>query len=527
MRGYCVPFQTFSFLAIANLQKIICIIALCILLPFWFAVTQRSSNDPFSHKTASDMRLQHEQQSLSKNLLEKAIAAGVRDSQWGDHSIVFNLHLLSGVNGAHDSGAAIEAHVAIGSPGHFFEAVILDINASFAMRVSVNEHENGTYTIAMRLPNEAKAGNYVLRVFLLTFGGRGLGFGQANTPPTANDTNRTKESYFSIRSDDGAIFTRECGFKDLSYPWTGFWLRVDPNLPCLPPACIQGSASPQSVMGPRAPGWVYRLTSCAFKLFPVSEARRCLNGSWLMFYGDSNHQDTLRNLMQHALGLPAWNPPGTKYLPREFDHNETYSSDLHSDSFFLRTTLIWNAGPTSHDDYYGIRTYDPASDYKERVGALWRSAQTSPSFLIVNDGLHSGQWARGALGLREFYHRARKDAIPFWLSNPRGNTSQMPRVFFRTTVAPGNTARWEKSNPQSVLLLNDVYAALFSELQTRITPIIDSYDMTTAWHWDGRTNDGGHYGRSPEFYGDFAEAHEYFVDDMLCQTLLSGICSSD
>jgi hypothetical protein len=246
-----------------------------------------------------------------------------------------------------------------------------------------------------------------------------------------------------------------------------------------------------------------------------------------MFYGDSNHQDTLSNLMRHALGLSLWNPFKSKYIPREFDHNESYASDAVGPGFSMRTTLIWNGGPDSTQDYFGIRTYDGLYGHVARVSAIWKSAPLPPTVLVINDGLHSGQWARGAAGLREFEHRARTDAVPFWLSNPRGSTSTRPLVFFRTTVAPGGGARWEKSNPQSVLLMNDVYASMLHDMQPPNAPvaIVDSYDMTSAWHWDGRTNDGGHYGRSPLYYGEYAHLHEYFVDDMLGQTLVSSICS--
>ena len=77
------------------------------------------------------------------------------------------------------------------------------------------------------------------------------------------------------------------------------WLRV-PSLsePCGPPYCAPGSASVASTMDDNYAGWVYRQEHCVFKLWTVPAGRACLSGKWLMAYGDSNHQDTLRNLRE-------------------------------------------------------------------------------------------------------------------------------------------------------------------------------------------------------------------------------------
>lgn len=237
--------------------------------------------------------------------------------------------------------------------------------------------------------------------------------------------------------------------------------------------------------------------------------------------------------MQHALGIPKLsekvmeNWRNISALRRDFDHSETYA-----DRFSLRTTLLWNGAVDVSGNFEGNRVYDNAVGHKKRVSAIWQSASSTPSFLVVNDGLHSGHWAQGTVGLREFFRRARDDAVPFWISNPSGS-KQMPVVIFRSTVSPANHARWALANPQNVLLINKVYAALLNELKPLTMPAqpvvdSDSFDITAAWHWDDLTNDGGHYGRTPEFYevlGYNASARKYFVDDMVGQALLAAMCS--
>ena len=49
--------------------------------------------------------------------------------------------------------------------------------------------------------------------------------------------------------------------------------------------------------------WVYS-AHCGFKLYTTEEAWNCLEGRWIFSWGDSNHQDTLKNLLYYVLGCP-------------------------------------------------------------------------------------------------------------------------------------------------------------------------------------------------------------------------------
>ena len=88
-------------------------------------------------------------------------------------------------------------------------------------------------------------------------------------------------------------------FSFTQYPlWGGYWVNTAAlGGACEPPHCTGDAGR----LGPEAGGWVYRHAHCYFHLFSVSEARQCLRGKWVAQFGDSNHQDTGRNLAHYVL----------------------------------------------------------------------------------------------------------------------------------------------------------------------------------------------------------------------------------
>lgn len=93
--------------------------------------------------------------------------------------------------------------------------------------------------------------------------------------------------------------------------WSGRWTRstykdtceidsagrfrcLDPEEPCKNPWCDGSVGLLESN------GWVYS-AHCSFKIYKPSEAWE--DRKWFFFWGDSNHVDTIRNLLNFVLGL--------------------------------------------------------------------------------------------------------------------------------------------------------------------------------------------------------------------------------
>ncbi|KAL3679673.1 hypothetical protein R1sor_022629 [Riccia sorocarpa] len=68
-------------------------------------------------------------------------------------------------------------------------------------------------------------------------------------------------------------------------------------------------------------GWSY-FAHCSFKLFEQQDVWECLNNDWIVIWGDSNFQDTVRNLLLFILD---WELPPLANLA-EFELNRNYEN---------------------------------------------------------------------------------------------------------------------------------------------------------------------------------------------------------
>ena len=82
--------------------------------------------------------------------------------------------------------------------------------------------------------------------------------------------------------------------------WYGLWSKQATA------AAAGGVSTSPLHQTPASAGWAYRLLDCRFRLFGVEEAWQCLDQKWLLFNGDSNHVDTVYNLLYHVLALPVY-----------------------------------------------------------------------------------------------------------------------------------------------------------------------------------------------------------------------------
>ncbi|XP_019180524.1 PREDICTED: uncharacterized protein LOC109175663 [Ipomoea nil] len=288
----------------------------------------------------------------------------------------------------------------------------------------------------------------------------------------------------------------------------GRFICQDPSFPCQKPWC-HGAMG-----GLESNGWVYS-AHCSFKMFSSEEAWNCLNKKWIFWWGDSNHCDTIRNILHFILDFH-----DIPDVPRRFDANITNPKDP---SQTVRLTSIFNGHPNETGNYHGLYSLANA-EYREFLKGYF-SGNVVPDTIIMNSGLHDGvYWP----SIRAFIKGADYTAA-FWsevIQAVKQRHKVPPKLLYRTTVTTGGYARTLAYNPQKMEAFNGVvldklraYAAL--------DMVIDDFDMTYPWHYDNRCNDGVHYGRAPAklVWRDGQIGHQYFVDLMLGHVLLNALCS--
>ncbi|XP_055815163.1 uncharacterized protein LOC129884923 [Solanum dulcamara] len=282
----------------------------------------------------------------------------------------------------------------------------------------------------------------------------------------------------------------------------------EPNFPCQKPWCDGPLGSLESN------GWVYS-AHCSFKMFSSEEAWNCLKDRWIFWWGDSNHCDTVRNILNFILDVN-----DIKEVPRRIDLN---ISNPRNPSQRVRFTNIFNGHPNETGNNQGLNSLADA-DYRELLKGYF-SRHVVPDTIIMNSGLHDGlHWSN----IRHFIEVA-DYAASFWvevLNGVRQRGLRPPRVIYRTTIATGGYARILGFNPNKMEAFNGVVLDKFRAYGL-VDHVIDDFDMTYPWHYDNRCNDGMHYGRVPakRKWIDGQIGHQYFVDVMLGHVLLNALCA--
>ncbi|XP_076888550.1 uncharacterized protein LOC143539006 [Bidens hawaiensis] len=406
--------------------------------------------------------------------------------------------------------------------GDYFETDLSGIN--WKSRPPIKDFGNGSYSISLQVHPDFE-GVYNLTIILLFRHFQGLKFS-----PERFAFDKVFR-VVSIRFRNGSARLRlptieKCKKSDYTRDvWAGRWTRhgkndkcqisndgryrcLKRNYPCKRPWCYGPLGSVESN------GWVYS-THCSFKLFDSESAWGCLNNRWLFFWGDSNHCDTIRNLLNFVLNVESG------IVPRLFDMNVTNPSNgLQS----VRITSVFNGHYNHTGNYQGLNSlYNEG--YREYLRRYF-SGERVPDTLVMNSGLHDGvYWPN----LRRFIKGA-EDAAAFWaevLDGVRRRKVAVPVVIYRTTVATGGYARRLVFNPNKMEAFNGVFVNKLRQLGL-IGRVIDHFDMTYPWHYDNRCNDGVHYGRAPAKarWRDGEIGHQYFVDLMLVHVLLNVMCAT-
>ncbi|KAL5157621.1 hypothetical protein HKD37_15G042287 [Glycine soja] len=404
--------------------------------------------------------------------------------------------------------------------GDYFET---DLSGdAWKSRPLVKDFCNGSYSISLQVHPDF-VGVYNLTIILLYRHFEGLKF----TPwRFVYDRVVWNVAIRFYKSSAQLLELETCKASDFGKDvWCGRWTRhgknddcqigndgryrcLAPSFPCKAPWCDGSLGVIESN------GWVYS-THCSFKMYSAESAWKCLKNRWIFFWGDSNHVDTVRNMLNFVLDLPE-----IRSVPRRFDMNFSNPKDP---SQTVRITSIFNGHWNETQNYLGLDSL--RDEGFQNLLKKYFSEDTIPDTVIMNSGLHDGvHW----LNIRAFSAGA-DYAASFWgdvMMSVKQRGLGWPRVFYRSTVATGGYARSLAFNPYKMEVFNGV---LIEKLKKAgiITGVIDDFDMTFPWHFDNRCNDGVHYGRAPAKmkWRDGEIGHQYFVDLMLAHVLLNALCA--
>ena len=400
--------------------------------------------------------------------------------------------------------------------GDFFEAEL--VGPRFKGRPMTVDNRDGTYTLDTTVPaDRALEGRYLFRVTLLftRYAGmtmrRGWRAGAHFKRPLTLRLD-LRLSCGGANADEGPpllLGGASCahnvsrvygGFGARAAEWHGFWIQP-PGGKCNPPYCVGDN---DGALGSRAEGWVYRLPACYFELLGTVAARQCLGGAWVHMLGDSNHQDTARNLA-HAV-LHVTTVKRGHEIPRTFDMMVRWSPGPRG---AMRVSNVFNGHPRMLGNNVGLRSYD-VDEFRARTRRSLTPAASGlgsrgPDAIIMNSGLHDalvgmpgGVWSPRA------FDGVLRRALPFLASLVNGTAashqSRGPRLrgpngralsVWRSTVAPaGVKNRRLALNPQKVEVMNRLTANVWHSMlggdgfsANALVNFIDEYDMTFPWHW--------------------------------------------
>lgn len=405
---------------------------------------------------------------------------------------------------------------------------------------------NGNYTLTIFVPGFSWIeGSFTLEIYLLCSGGGGV----------ANDY-FIGPSVVDVRSLDfviGNLFQpldEPCGEEVWKAPiWSGYWIIQ-------PAVTISGANGYErqfketiiplldnpKIFPSNPKRWIYRLKNCFFPVQTTTRSQKCVNSTWIFMQGDSNVQDTTRNLALNALQLNE-DSSATSSLHsasmslRSVDRTSDFI--LRNDSMFYRSSISFNGAFPTTENFHALHVYDNPGflttlmdAWMKPIPTKYGLSFTTPSLSYVNDaGLHGAYYTWGLLGLISYINFLNTFALPVFESlhrfslDVKSNISrnQWPKEtawLWRNTITPAGNSRVLPKNPYKVEIMNHLIAHELQEHSQKDEKniqwsFIDAFDLTYPWHFDNSVSDGAHYGR----YGNS------MVDDMLVQILLHFYCN--
>ncbi|KAG6556656.1 hypothetical protein Mapa_001597 [Marchantia paleacea] len=434
--------------------------------------------------------------------------------------------------------------------GDYFETDLQ--GPKWKSRPPVLDHNNGTYSITFQIhPRFAGAHNFTIILLFANYEGLNrnparwarqqivlsleIDFFLPEVIHTVADTSWISKMLRSASlsslpspSSPSSLKLRICQRQDFDRKyWTGRWTREEGyecpmdeqgRVSCRDPDSLVEEVWSEGLLSSlKSDGWVYS-AHCAFKIFKEDEAWKCLNNKWLYFWGDSNMEDTITNLLNSVLGFKQSVP----IIPRAFD--KIIDSPNDGGKYSVRITNIFNGHHEVERKWEGLSSLlNP--QYQTFIRSHFQN-DTAPDFLIMNSGLHDGMyWKR----VEQFLHDGVEHTWRFWDDVWQNMKAERPKIIYRSTVAAGGQQRILSMNPQKMEFYNHLLQDRLSQLKPKNLQFIDAFDITYPWHYDHVTNDGLHYGRSPSnIKGVVANPAGYknFVDLMLGHVYLNAICGA-
>jgi hypothetical protein len=438
--------------------------------------------------------------------------------------------------------------------GDYFEVDFHDQeNLHYRSRLPTVDFGNGSYGLELVVPSRF-AGTFSLEIWLLFSNWHGMDYTPgawvkqtlmlAQEVEMVVDSGRHEFFKWSVLDATASLKAKrepfntplkQCTPGDLDWTtWQGRWTRNwsrpgceadgEKRFRCLPEEHYQ--CEEPWCFGPvgrlESNGWVYS-AHCSFKIFQAQEAWDCLDGRWFLMWGDSNFQDTIRNLLLFVLDWPL--PPGealsTFQLARTYE--AVFMHPKRYDQMF-RVSQIFNGAYPDWENGMGLATLQ-TEEHQQAVlshfsGTRW------PDTIFMNSGLHDGEQFLTI----EDYIKSVDFAIDWWIKlYTQIPADRRPTLVWRTTIAPAGIARKMQSNPTKMEVYNQVMVEKLKEVSNQLpVRFVDGFDMTFPFHYNNDFSDGGHYGRAPganlaPWYG---APHWYFVDVMLAHIFLNAVCPS-
>ncbi|KAK9139637.1 hypothetical protein Scep_009318 [Stephania cephalantha] len=408
--------------------------------------------------------------------------------------------------------------------GDYFET---DLSSqSWKSRPPIKDFSNGSYSIKLQV-HPRFPGLYNLTIVLLFRRFEGLKLSPERFAVQKQLLNLSI-NFINFNSSSSTLpQLHQCRRRDFTRQiWSGRWTRHARNDNCRIDRdgrfrCLDGDHKCEktwcygSLAAIESNGWVYS-AHCSFMVFSQLQAWNCLHNRWIFFWGDSNHVDSIRNMLNFVLGLPQ-----IKSVPRRFDTNFT---NPFNPSQSVRITSIFNGHYNDSLNYQGLHSLQD-KPYRDLISSYFSEPAAAPDTVVMNSGLHDGvHWrtVRAFAGGAEY-------AAKFWaelVESVRRRGLPAPVILYRSTVATGGYARKLAFNPQKMEAFNGILVEKLKNYGI-LGGFVDGFDMTFPWHFDNRCNDGVHYGRAPAKarWRDGEIGHQYFVDVMLGHVLLNAICA--
>ncbi|BBN07757.1 hypothetical protein MPTK1_4g06210 [Marchantia polymorpha subsp. ruderalis] len=434
--------------------------------------------------------------------------------------------------------------------GDYFETDLQ--GPKWKSRPPVLDHNNGTYSITFQIhPRFAGAHNFTIILLFANYEGLNrnparwarqqivlsleIDFVLPEVIHTVADTSWISKmlrsaslSSLAPPSSSSSLKLRLCQPQDFERKyWTGRWTKEEEyecpmdeqgKVSCRDPdALVEEVWSEGLLSSLKSDGWVYS-AHCAFRIFSEDEAWKCLNNKWLYFWGDSNMEDTITNLLNSVLGFKQ----SLSIIPRVFD--KVIDSPNDGGKYSVRITNIFNGHHEVERKWEGLSSLlNP--QYQTFIRSHFQN-DTAPDFLIMNSGLHDGMYWKK---VEQFLHDGVEHTWRFWDDVWKNMKAERPKIIYRSTVAAGGQQRILSMNPQKMEFYNHLLQDRLSQLNPKNLQFIDAFDITFPWHYDHVTNDGLHYGRPPANIKSFIAkpaGYKNFVDLMLGHVYLNAICGA-